>query len=65
MTILYNSIFGIGKMVVFQLVEWICGIWKSLTKVYVKESKDRLAFSVTAIRTRHEITCKSVGREDI
>lgn len=48
------SIYGI---IVFQLVEWICGIKKSLTKVNEVESKNMLAFSYLAIPTRHEVTC--------
>lgn len=48
-------------IIVFHLVEWICGIKKSLTKVREVGCKDRLAFAVSAIPTRHEVTCKSVG----
>lgn len=48
-------------IIVFHLVEWICGIKKSLTKVRMVDCKDRLAFAVAAIPTRHEVTCKSVG----
>lgn len=48
-------------IIVFHLVEWICGIKKSLTKVREVGCKDMLAFDVAAIPTRHEVTCKSVG----
>ena len=51
----------LNGIIVFHLVEWICGIKKSLTKVREVGCKDRLAFAVSAIPTRHEVTCKSVG----
>lgn len=43
-------------IIVFHLVEWICGIKKSLTKVRKVDCRDRLAFDVNAIPTRHEVT---------
>lgn len=49
------SVYGI---IVFYLVEWVCGIKESLTKVSEVDCRDRLAFAVPAIPTRHEVTCK-------
>ena len=46
----------LNGIIVFHLVEWICGIKKSLTKVRMVDCKDRLAFAVAAIPTRHEVT---------
>ena len=64
MTIMYNSIFGHGAMLVFHLVEWIDRFTKSSEAVETGESKDRLVFAVSAIPTRHEVTCRSAEQED-
>lgn len=52
-------IISICGIIVFYLVEWVCGIKESLTKVCEVDCKDRLAFAVPAIPTRHEVTCWS------
>lgn len=49
-------------IIVFQLIEWIAPDTKSLTKVSEVGSGDRLAFSIPAIPTRHEVTCLLAGR---
>ena len=41
MTIMYNSIFGHGAMLVFHLVEWIGRFTKSSEAVETGDSKDR------------------------
>lgn len=46
-------------IIVFHLVEWICEITKSSEAVREVDCRDRLAFAVPAIPTRHEITCRS------
>ena len=64
MTIMYNSIFGHGAMLVFHLVEWIGRFAKSSEVVETGDSKDRLVFAVSAIPARHEVTCRSAEQED-
>lgn len=64
MTIMYNFMFGHGAMLVFHLVEWIGRLTKSSEAVETGESKDRLVFAVSAIPTRHEVTCRSAEQED-
>lgn len=49
------TIYGI---IVFHLTEWICEFGKSLTKALYGYGWNMLAFSYSAIPTRHDITCK-------
>ena len=63
MIILFDSIFGHGRMIVFHLIEWITTDTKPLTKVS-EGWKNRSTFSVPAILTRHEVTCMSAVQED-
>ena len=51
-------------IIVFHLVEWVCGIKKSLTKARKVDCRDRLVFAISAIPTRHEVTCRSAEQED-
>ena len=63
MIILYDPIFGFGRMIVFHLIDWVTTSTKTLTKVS-KDLRNRSAFPVPANLTRHEITCKSADLDD-
>ena len=63
MIILYDPIFGFGRMIVFYLIDWVTTSTKTLTKVS-KDLRNRSAFPVPANLTRHEITCKSADLDD-
>lgn len=67
MIIVYDSIFGHGKMIVFQLIEWIATNTKGGVACLIKaywNARYSNAFPVSAIPTRHEVTCLSANQED-
>ncbi len=55
MIILFDPIFGHGKMIVFHFVEWIGRNKVTSKKIY---RRFECAFPMPAIPTRHEVTCK-------
>lgn len=63
MIILYDPIFGFGRMIVFHLIEWVTTSTKSLTKAS-RDFWNRSAFPIPANLTRHEVTCKSADPDD-
>ena len=64
MVILYDPIFGLGRMIIFHLIEWVTTFTKTSKKA-LNDLWNRSAFPVPARNSRHEITCKSSDREDI
>lgn len=64
MIVLHNSIFGYIKIIVFQLALWI-GIIKTVGKSCCGTKVNMLAFSYSAVPSRHEISIKPTEREDI
>lgn len=58
MVILFDPIFGHGKMIVFPIVEWIQRAETAISRI--REKIDR-AFPMPAIPTRHEVTRKPKG----
>ena len=62
MIILYDCIFGMKKMIIFQLIEWIATN-KERLKAAKRIERYRHAFPVPAIPTRHDITCLSAARK--
>ena len=64
MVILYDPIFGLGRTIIFHLIEWVTTFTKTSKKA-LNDLWNRSAFPVPAKATRHEITCKSSDREDI
>ena len=52
MTILFDSIFGHGRMIIFKLVEWV-----GIKKEQLKKTHEgyACAFPMPAVSTRHDV----------
>lgn len=56
MIVFHNSIFGYIGTIVFQLALWV-GIIKTVGKSCCGAKANMLAFSYSAVPSRHEVTC--------
>ena len=55
MIVLYDSIFGYIRTVVFQLIERIATNTLEIGICHEYKKRDKLGFSYTALSTRHEV----------
>lgn len=60
MIVLQNSIFGYIGTIVFQLALWV-GIIKNVGKSCCGAKANMLAFSYSAVLSRHEVSVKPTG----
>lgn len=60
MIVLYNSIFGYIGIIVFQLALWVAMIKNVGVSCYGAQV-NMLAFSYSAVPSRHEVTCQPTG----
>ena len=60
MIVLHNSIFGYIGIIVFQLALWV-GIILNVRKSCYGAKANMLAFSYSAVLSRHEVSVKPTG----